>query len=320
MAAILKHLKRALVEAALGSDFMSDARRWLPGQSGPVVGADLACELDDRYVIDNEVGRGGMAVVFLATDRRYDRRVALKVLRPDLAHDIGRSRFLREIQLAAQLSHPHILPVYDSGAVDDLLYFVMPYAEGGSLRARLNRERTMGIREALQLVREVAAALDYAHRQQVVHCDIKPENILFHEGIAMVADFGIGRVVSGAGETLLTGAGSMLGTLPYMSPEQIDAQTAVDGRSDLYSLGCVLYEMVTGMPVFSGPSRRAVVARRVSDPIPVLSFPDEVPSALQSAIRSLLAVAPADRPASGAELLRTLDHATTCCWSLCGSE
>ena len=194
-----------------------------------------------------------MAVVFLAQDLRHDRKVALKVLRPDLSAAIGADRFLREIKLAAGLTHPHILPVYDSGQAGDLLFYVMPNMEGRSLRERLQRERQLPLADALAITREVASALDYAHRHQVVHRDIKPENILLHEGSAMVADFGIGKALSGDGS--LTQTGMVVGTPTYMSPEQASGEPSVDGRTDLYSLGCVLYEMLTGEPPFTGATR-----------------------------------------------------------------
>jgi serine/threonine-protein kinase len=197
-----------------------------------------------RYSLERELGQGGMAVVFLAHDLRHDRKVALKVLRPEVSAEIGAERFLREIKMAAGLTHPHILPVYDSGEADGLLFYVMPNMEGRSLRERLEHERQLPLEEALRITREVAAALDYAHRHHVVHRDIKPENILLHEGAAMVADFGIGKALSGNGS--ITQAGMALGTPTYMSPEQGSGDADIDGRSDLYSLGCVLYEMLSG--------------------------------------------------------------------------
>ncbi len=319
MAEFLKRLRRALAEAPPGWGGAPDARRW-PAESGYGALAGSSCAIDDRYTIEGEVGRGGTAIVFLATDRRYDRRVALKVLRPDLVHDVGRGQFLREIRLAAQLMHPHILPVFDSGEVADLLYFVMPVAEGGSLRVRLQHEQRIPLGEAVQIVREVSGALDYAHRRQVVHRDIKPGNILFHESVAMVADFGVGKALCSAGEEFVLRDGSVVGTIPYMSPEQVEGRRDVDGRSDLYSLGCVLYEMLTGMPVFSGPTPGAILARRVSDPKPELVLPEEIPDDVRSVIRSLLAATPAERPASGAEILGMLTHATSCHCHSCGME
>ena len=199
--------------------------------------------LAGRYTLERELGEGGMALVFLARDLRHDRKVALKVLRPEISAEIGAERFLREIKMAAGLTHPHILPVYDSGQANGLLFYVMPNMEGRSLRERLDTERQLPIDEALRITREVASALDYAHRQRVVHRDIKPENILFHEGNAMVADFGIGKALTGAAG--VTQAGLAIGTPAYMSPEQAGGED-IDGRSDIYSLGCVLYEMLSG--------------------------------------------------------------------------
>ena len=215
--------------------------------------------LQGRYAIERELGQGGMALVFLARDLRHERKVALKVLRPEISAEIGAERFLREIKMAAGLTHPHILPVYDSGEADGLLFYVMPNMEGRSLRERLDRQRQLPLDEALRITREVAAALDYAHRHQVVHRDIKPENILLHEGAAMVADFGIGKALSGNGS--ITQTGMALGTPAYMSPEQAGGETDIDGRSDLYSLGCVLYEMLSGEPPFTGPTAQAIIAK-----------------------------------------------------------
>ncbi|HEX9895411.1 MAG TPA: serine/threonine-protein kinase, partial [Gemmatimonadales bacterium] len=220
----------------------------------------LTHHLAGRYAFERELGHGGMAVVFLARDLRHDRRVALKVLRPEISAEIGAERFLREVKMAAGLTHPHVLTVYDSGEVDGLLFYVMPNMEGRSLRERLERERQLPLEEAIRITREVASALDYAHRQHVVHRDIKPENILFHEGNAMVADFGIGKALSGEGS--ITQTGMAIGTPAYMSPEQAGGESAVDGRSDLYSLGCVFYEMLSGEPPFTGPTPQAVIAKR----------------------------------------------------------
>src|SRR6185437_11576323 len=196
----------------------------------------LAKGLSTRYSLDRELGQGGMAVVFLAHDLRHDRQVALKVLRPEISAEIGAERFLREIKLAAGLTHPHILPVFDSGEADGLLFYVMPSMEGRSLRERLDNERQLSLTDSLRIAREVASALDYAHRHNVVHRDIKPENILLHEGAAMVADFGIGKALSGNAASL-TQTGLSLGTPAYMSPEQASVELGADGRSDLYSLG-----------------------------------------------------------------------------------
>src|SRR5712691_10926409 len=260
--------------------------------------------LAGRYRLERELGQGGMAVVFLAQDLRHDRRVALKVLRPDLSAAIGAERFLREIKLAAGLTHPHILPVYDSGESGGLLFYVMPNMEGRSLRERLERERQLPLDDALAITGQVASALDYAHRHQVVHRDIKPENILLHEGAAMVADFGIGKALSSGGS--LTQTGMVIGTPAYMSPEQASGDTDVDGRSDLYSLGCVLYEMLTGEPPFTGPTPQAVIAKRFVSSIPKVRVTRDVPEALEDALTRTLARAPVDRFQSAAHFLEAL--------------
>ena len=253
-----------------------------------------------------------MAVVFLATDLRHDRAVAVKVLRPEISADIGAERFLREIKLAAGLTHPHILPVHDSGEADGLLFYVMPNMEGRSLRERLDAERQLPLDEALRITREVASALDYAHRHQVVHRDIKPENILLHEGSAMVADFGIGKALSG-GAGSVTQTGMTLGTPAYMSPEQASGEGAVDGRSDLYSLACVLYEMLSGEPPFTGPTAQAIITKRFVSPIPRVSHTRDVPPALDDAVTRALARTPVDRyptAADFAEALRDIPRST----------
>jgi serine/threonine-protein kinase len=260
--------------------------------------------LAGRYQLERELGQGGMAVVFLAQDLRHDRKVALKVLRPDLSAAIGADRFLREIKLAAGLTHPHILPVYDSGQAGELLFYVMPNMEGRSLRERLQRERQLSLPDALAITREVASALDYAHRHQVVHRDIKPENILLHEGSAMVADFGIGKALSGDGS--LTQTGMVVGTPTYMSPEQASGEPSVDGRTDLYSLGCVLYEMLTGEPPFTGATPQAVIAKRFVSPIPKVGVTRDVPGALDDALTRVLSRTPVDRFATGAQFIEAL--------------
>jgi eukaryotic-like serine/threonine-protein kinase len=264
----------------------------------------LESGLAGRYVLERDLGQGGMAVVFLAQDLRHDRKVALKVLRPDISAAIGADRFLREIKLAAGLTHPHILPVYDSGEADGLLFYVMPNMEGRSLRERIERERQLPLEDALAITREVASALDYAHRHHVVHRDIKPENILLHEGSAMVADFGIGKALSGDGS--LTQTGMVVGTPTYMSPEQASGDTDLDGRSDLYSLGCVLYEMLTGEPPFSGATPQAIIAKRFVSPIPKVRVSRDVPEVVDDAVSRALARTPADRYASAAQFLEAL--------------
>ncbi len=265
------------------------------------VAAPFAQALRDRYVVERELGRGGMATVYLARDLKHDRPVALKVLHPELGLSLGAERFEREIRLAAQLQHPHILPLFDSGEAQGRLWYTMPYVEGESLRERLRREGPLPLSEALRIAREVALALDYAHRHGVIHRDIKPENILLSEGQALVADFGVARALSGAGGERLTETGLALGTAAYMSPEQAAGQRALDGRSDIYSLGCVLYEMLAGEPPFTGPTPQAVIAKRFTEPVPHLGAVRDVPPALEQVLARALARTPADRFGSAAE-------------------
>ncbi len=224
------------------------------------VADQLRGALADRYLIERELGRGGMATVYLAHDLRHDRHVALKVLHPELAHAVGPARFLREIRTTARLQHPHILPVFDSGEADGQLWYAMPYVEGESLRARLGHQPKLPIEEALHIASEVADALAYAHERGIIHRDVKPENILLSGGHALVADFGIARAVGQTEGDKLTGTGLALGTPAYMSPEQAAGSGALDGRSDQYSLGCVLYEMLAGEQPFTGPTPQAVIA------------------------------------------------------------
>ena len=260
----------------------------------------LEASLGDRYELERELGQGGMAVVYLARDLRHDRNVALKVLRPELGSEIGADRFLREIKLAAKLTHPHILPLFDSGEADGLLYYVMPNMEGHSLRERMDQERHLPLDDALRITLQVASALDYAHRQSVVHRDIKPENILMHEGAAMVADFGIGKALSEATGGI-TQTGIALGTPAYMSPEQATGEGDVDGRSDLYSLGCVMYEMLSGEQPFTGPTVQAVIAKRFMSPIPRVRTVRDVPAPVDDAVSRALSRTPVDRFATAAE-------------------
>ncbi len=265
----------------------------------------LQAGLEGRYRVERQLGEGGMAVVFLAHDIRHDRPVALKALRPELGSEIGPERFHREIKLAARLNHPHILPVYDSGESQGLLFYVMPNMEGQSLRDRLNREKMLPLDEALRITREVASALDYAHRHDVIHRDVKPENILMHEGAAMVADFGIGKALSDAGGSI-TKTGLAIGTPAYMSPEQASAETVVDGRSDLYSLGCVLYEMLTGEQPFTGPNAQAIITKRFIAPVPHVRAMRDVSESLDSAVTRALARTPVDRYRTTAEFAEAL--------------
>ena len=256
----------------------------------------LRTALAGRYTLERELGAGGMAVVYLARDLRHDRPVALKVVRPELTALLGPERFLREIAVTGRLQHPHILPLLDSGEADGLLYYVMPYVAGETLRQRLERERQLPVEEALRLTREVAGALDYAHRQGVVHRDIKPENLLLQEQHAVVADFGIARAVVAAGGEKLTATGTAVGTPAYMSPEQCAGSGELDGRSDLYSLACVLYEMLAGQPPFTSPSAESVVYQHLSvTPRPVTEVRPSVPGAVAEALRRALAKTAADR-------------------------
>ena len=267
----------------------------------------LADALRDRYLIERELGRGGMATVYLAHDVKHDRRVALKVLHPELATTLGPERFLREIHLTARLDHPHILPVFDSGAAGGLLWYAMPYVEGESLRERLRREAQLPLDEAIRLAREVADALDYAHQQGIIHRDIKPENILLARGHARVADFGLARALEAVGAGRLTETGLAVGTPTYMSPEQ-GSGGAVDARSDLYALGCVLYEMLAGEPPHTGPTVQAIIAKRLSEPAPLVrrSRPT-VTEPLERTVSKALAPMAADRFQTAAEFAQALE-------------
>ena len=252
--------------------------------------------LADRYTVRRELGRGGMATVYLADDLRHGRQVAVKVLRPELATILGPDRFTREIRIAAALNHPHVLPLHDSGEAGGLLFYVMPYVRGGSLRQRLSAERRLPVDEAVEIVRNVASALDHAHAHSLIHRDIKPENILLHEGEAMVTDFGIALAAGLAHADRLTQTGLIVGTPEYMSPEQAAGERALDARSDVYSLGCVLYELLAGEPPHSGPSSRSLIARRFTEPPPrVRRLRPEVPTTVEEAITRALAPDPADR-------------------------
>ncbi len=268
----------------------------------------LASALGDRYRIERELGQGGMATVYVAEDVKHRRRVALKVLKPELAAVIGADRFLREIETTAKLQHPHILPLHDSGVVEGTAFYVMPYVEGESLRDRLRRDTQLPVDDAVRIAREVASALDYAHRQGVVHRDIKPENILLHEGQALVADFGIALAVSSAGGgTRMTETGMSLGTPHYMSPEQAMGEREITPRADVYALGCVLYEMLLGEPPFTGPSAQAVIARVLTeDPRDITAQRRTVPPHVDAAVRRALQKLPADRFGSAAEFSAAL--------------
>jgi serine/threonine-protein kinase len=266
----------------------------------------LTAALGDRYRVERELGHGGMAVVFLAEDLKHRRRVAIKLLKPDLSAVLGSERFLREIEIAAALQHPHILPLYDSGQAGGLLYYVMPFAEGESLRQRLARDQQLPLDAALQITREVGSALQYAHEHGVIHRDIKPENVMLSGGQAVVADFGIARALHAASQEQLTLTGMVVGTPQYMSPEQA-AGAAVDGRSDQYSLACTLYEMLSGQPPFTGPSSQAVIARHSLDPVPGLRVVRQtVPLGVENAVMKAMAKLPVDRFPSMQRFLEAL--------------
>ena len=255
----------------------------------------LSEALRDRYLLERELGRGGMATVYLARDVRHDRLVALKVLLPELAYALGPERFVHEIRTTARLDHPHILSVFDSGEAADLLWYTMPWVEGETLRKRLDREGQLRVDEAIRLTREIADALEYAHQHGVIHRDIKPENVLIAGEHARVADFGVARALAAAGANRLTETGMAVGTPTYMSPEQASAEE-VDGRSDQYSLACVLYEMLAGEPPYTGPTAQAIIAKRFADPVPsIRRLRGGISESVDAAIRTALAKVPADR-------------------------
>jgi TolB-like protein/tRNA A-37 threonylcarbamoyl transferase component Bud32/tetratricopeptide (TPR) repeat protein len=265
--------------------------------------------LADRYQIERVLGEGGMATVYLAQDLKHHRKVAVKVMRPELAETLGAERFLREVEIAASLNHPHILPVYDSGSSDGILYYVMPLVEGESLPARLAREKQLPVAEALRLTREVAEALAYAHKRGIIHRDIKPANILISEGHALVSDFGIARVASDS--VALTRTGLAIGTPQYMSPEQASGEPNIDGRTDIYALGCVLYEMLAGEPPFTGPTAQAIITRSITeDPRPLTHTRAAIAPAIDSAVMKALAKSPADRHATASDFAAALSDST----------
>jgi Tol biopolymer transport system component len=267
----------------------------------------LAAALADRYRLERELGEGGMATVYLAQDLKHDRLVAVKVLRPELAAVIGADRFLSEIKTTANLQHPHILPLFDSGAADGFLFYVMPFVEGETVRDRISREKQLPVAEAVRIATEVASALDYAHRHGVIHRDIKPENILLHDGAALVADFGIALAASKAGGARMTETGMSLGTPHYMSPEQAMGEREITARSDVYALGCVLYEMLVGEPPFTGPTAQSIVAKVMTEkPVPPIARRDTVPPEVEDAVLTALAKLPADRFATTAEFSAAL--------------
>jgi serine/threonine-protein kinase len=271
----------------------------------------LTAALSRSYRIERELGQGGMATVYLAQDLKHDRKVAIKVLRAELAAVIGAERFLSEIKTTANLQHPHILPLHDSGEADSFLYYVMPFIEGESLRDRLSREKQLPVQDAIRIATEVASALDYAHRHRVIHRDIKPENILLHDGRALVADFGIALAASKAGGTRMTETGMSLGTPTYMSPEQAMGEREITARSDVYALGCVTYEMLLGEPPFTGPTAQAIVAKvMTADPGTITGQRRTVPPHVEAAVFTALEKLPADRFATAAEFAQALSGAS----------
>ena len=271
----------------------------------------LTAALADHYAIGGELGAGGMATVYLAEDLKHHRKVAVKVLRPELAATLGPERFVREIEIAANLSHPHILPLHDSGEADGFLYYVMPYVEGESLRERLDRDGTLPVEDAVRLTDDVAAALSYAHDHGIVHRDVKPENIMLTGGRAVVADFGIARALQVAGGERLTGTGLAIGTPAYMSPEQAMGLEEVDARSDVYSLGCVVYEMVGGRAPFEGTPPQALLAMHAVDTVPGLRASDPaIPVYVERAVERALAKSPADRFQSASAFAEALTTGT----------
>jgi DNA-binding SARP family transcriptional activator len=304
---------RAELPGAQVTDLMELVRRMggeRPSRPTPVRGS--AAEGGDRYAIEREVGRGSVATVYLARDRKYNRAVALKVLKPEIAAGSDRRRFEREIGLLARMRHPHVLPLFDSGVLSlaggrDSLFYVMPYVEGESLRDRLERDASLSLPDALRIACEVADALAYAHGQHIVHRDIRPENILLSGGHAVVADFGIARVLEVSGGEAISTTGLVLGHPSYMSPEQARGTMDLDGRSDIYSLGCVLYEMLAGLPPFTGPTRAAVLARAMAEGIPPLrTVCPSVSPAVEQAVVKALAKRPEDRFAGAADFARAL--------------
>jgi len=272
----------------------------------------ISAAIGARYRIERELGRGGMAVVYLAEDLKHRRQVAIKVLRPELATSITSERFLREIAVAARLNHPNILSLHDSGEAEELLFYVMPYAQGESLRDRLDREGALPTDDSVAIVREVAEALTHAHAEGIIHRDIKPENILLSGGHALVSDFGIAHAMDVAGGERLTATGVAIGTPAYMSPEQASGARAVDARSDMYSLACVAYEMLSGDPPFTGGNAQAIMARHVVDaPLPLRSVRPTVPEAVDVVLAKALAKVPSDRFATATEFAGALTRAHT---------
>ncbi|HLF23987.1 MAG TPA: serine/threonine-protein kinase, partial [Burkholderiales bacterium] len=269
--------------------------------------AQLNAALTGRYVIEREIGAGGMATVYLARDIRHNRKVALKVLRPDLGAVLGVERFLSEIKVTANLQHPNLLPLFDSGEANGLLFYVMPFVEGESLRARLEREKQLPIDEAIRITTAIASALEYAHSQGVIHRDLKPENILVHAGQPVIADFGIALAVSNAGGNRITATGLSLGTPQYMSPEQATGDRNIDRRTDIYSLGAIAYEMFAGEPPHIGATAQAIISRLLTEtPRSMRMTRPNVPEHVDAAVMRALEKLPADRFANAQDFADAL--------------
>ncbi|HUQ19238.1 MAG TPA: serine/threonine-protein kinase, partial [Gemmatimonadaceae bacterium] len=265
--------------------------------------------LGDRYTIENEIGRGGMATVYRARDPRHGRNVAVKVLNNDVAAAVGVERFLQEIKTVAGLTHPHIVPVHDSGETNGVLFYVMPHVQGETLRGRMNREKTVVPADVVRITRQLAAALDFAHRNGVVHRDIKPENIILFEGEPLILDFGIAKAISAAGGETLTRTGIAIGTPAYLSPEQASGEINLDGRSDQYSLACTVYEMLSGGPPFVASTPQGVIAKRFSGPPPRLPVTSKVPGAASDVLLNALSLDPSERYATVSEFALALANA-----------
>jgi len=297
-----------LLAVPTGDFLMRPAAAAFAEESDVAIRARVSAALADRYLVERELGRGATATVYLAQDVRHHRHVAVKVLHSELAAALGTERFLKEIELTANLQHPHVLPLFDSGEVEGFLYYVMPYVEGESLRERLERENQLPINEAVRHTFSIASALDYAHRQNVIHRDIKPENVMMYEGEAMVMDFGIAKTVLDTGEQSITLSGALFGTPAYVSPEQAAGAGQVDGRADQYSLAVVLYEMLAGTPPFVAPTARALIARHMTEPPPsVLVVRPDLPSDTQRLLEHMLAKTRAGRLSDAATLIHAID-------------